>query len=97
MEEKDEVIHSELYPVPTIGDAIAMMCEGLIAVKEFDKLCDKLCDEWYKSIMPIETPHEIESLKKRIKHCKNPLELKQLQRKLNTAYKREKEKKSCKN
>lgn len=35
-------------------------------------------------------PESIEDIKKRIKYCKNPLELKQLNQKLNTLYKEQK-------
>ena len=37
-----------------------------------------------------EAIHDISALKKRIKHCKNPLERKQLEKELNLAYKEKK-------
>ena len=37
-----------------------------------------------------EVVHNISALKKRIKHCKNPLEKKQLEKELNLAYKEKK-------
>lgn len=37
-----------------------------------------------------EVIHDISALKKRIKHCKNPLERKQLEKELNLAYKEKK-------
>lgn len=37
-----------------------------------------------------EVIHDIPALKKRIKHCKNPLEKKQLEKELNLAYKEKK-------
>lgn len=37
-----------------------------------------------------EVVHDISALKKRIKHCKNPLERKQLEKELNLAYKEKK-------
>lgn len=66
-----------------------LFCSYFSGEKSFDEMFKDLADLFiYKPKEPT-----ISQLKKWIKHCKNPLEKKQLERKLNELYK---ERKKCK-
>lgn len=69
-------------------------------VEAFERLC-VAASESVKSIESIfkdieemaDTPDDIVTLKKQIKYCKNPMEMKMLNKRLNDAYKKSKRRK----
>lgn len=81
-----------------------MILDGEIFDKEtienFEQLCKsfsellKSIEELFEGIEEIvaDVPDDIPALKKQIKHCKNPMEMKALNKRLNEAYKKKNKK-----
>lgn len=74
-------------------------------VEAFEQLCNamseslKTIESIFKDIEEIveDPPDDIATLKKQIKYCKNPMEMKMLNKRLNNAYKKSKRRKNeCK-
>ena len=81
----------ELYTTKTMEEVVELdkAMEDLARVDSlsYEKMND--LKETLEELSPYK-PSSIEDIKKRIKYCKNPLELKQLNQKLNTLYKKQK-------
>lgn len=71
------------------GESISKISEALERLS--NSLCEsmKSLEEIFKDIEEIvEPPDDISTIKKQIKYCKNPMEIKALNKRLNDAYKK---------
>lgn len=89
-----ETIENLQYIAAVSGESISRFMEAI------EQLCDtmsesmKRIEEIFKGMEEIANnpPDDIPALKKQIKHCKNPMELKALNKRLNDAYKKKNKK-----
>lgn len=89
----DETIESIKYMGVVSGESISRISEALERLS--NSLCESMknLEEIFKDIEEIvEPPDDIATLKKQIKYCKNPMEIKALNKRLNDAYKKKNKK-----
>lgn len=89
----DETIESIKYIAAVSGSSISQISEALELF--FNSLSEsmKSIEDAFKDIEEIvEPPDDIPTIKKQIKYCKNPMEMKMLNKRLNDAYKKKNKK-----
>ena len=89
----DETIESIKYIAAVSGSSISQISEALELF--FNSLSEsmKSIEDVFKDIEEIvEPPDDIPTIKKQIKYCKNPMEMKMLNKRLNDAYKKKNKK-----
>lgn len=92
----DERIESIKYVGAVSGLSILQLSEAIEQLS--NSLCEsmKILEEIFKDFKDVEEmvepPDDIVSLKKQIKYCKNPMEMKMLNKRLNDAYKKKNKK-----
>lgn len=92
----DERIESIKYVGAVSGLSILQLSEAIEQLS--NSLCEsmKILEEIFKDFKDVEEmveyPDDIVSLKKQIKYCKNPMEMKMLNKRLNNAYKKKNKK-----
>lgn len=90
-----EYIKMEQMKVLGLNEEI-LNCKSTLTLEELNKMFSEIDTEIIDTVS-IDT-ESISNLKKRIKYCKNPMERKQLEQKLNVLYKEQKrERKNVKN
>lgn len=75
------------------GESISKISEALELLS--NSLCESMknLEEIFKDIEEmVEPPDDVVALKKQIKYCKNPMEIKALNKRLNDAYKKKNKK-----
>ncbi len=90
----DKTIESVKYIAAVSASSISQIIEA------FEQLCATLSESLkyienaFKDIeeMAADVPDDIPALKKQIRHCKNPMEIKVLNKRLNDAYKKKNKK-----
>lgn len=86
--------------IESINNIAVLSGENISKISEvLERLSNSLCEsmksleEIFKDIEEmIEPPDDIATLKKQIKYCKNPMEIKALNKRLNDAYKKKNKK-----
>lgn len=92
---EEEYIKMEQMKVLGLNEEI-LNCKSTLTLEELNKMFSEIDTEIIDTVS-IDT-ESISNLKKRIKYCKNPMERKQLEQKLNVLYKEQKrERKNVKN
>lgn len=89
----DKTIESIKYMGVVSGESISKISEALERLSNL--LCESMknLEEIFKDIEEIvEPPDDISTIKKQIKYCKNPMEIKALNKRLNDAYKKKSKK-----
>ena len=89
----DKTIESTRCMGVVSGESISRISEAIERV--FNSLSESMKSlvEIFKDIEEmVEPPDDIVSLKKQIKYCKNPMEMKMLNKRLNDAYKKKNKK-----
>ena len=89
----DKTIESTRCMGVVSGESISRISEAIERV--FNSLSEsmKSLEEIFKDIEEmVEPPDDIVALKKQIKYCKNPMEIKALNKRLNDAYKKKNKK-----
>ena len=89
----DETIESIKYIGALSGESIYKISEALERLS--NSLCEsmKSLEEVFGDIEEmVEPPDDIPTIKKQIKYCKNPMEIKALNKRLNDAYKKKNKK-----
>ena len=92
----DERIESIKYVGAVSGLSILQLSEAIEQLS--NSLCEsmKILEEIFKDFKDVEEmvepPDDIVALKKQIKYCKNPMEIKALNKRLNDAYKKKNKK-----
>lgn len=92
----DERIESIKYIGAVSGLSILQLSEAIEQLS--NSLCEsmKIIEEIFKDFRDVEemveSPDDIVALKKQIKYCKNPMEIKALNKRLNDAYKKKNKK-----
>lgn len=92
----DERIESIKYVGAVSGLSILQLSEAIEQLS--NSLCEsmKIIEEIFKDFKDVEEmvepPDDIPALKKQIKYCKNPMEIKALNKRLNDAYKKKNKK-----
>lgn len=89
-----ETIENLQYIAAVSGETVSRWMEA------FEQLCKSFSEslesigELFKGMEEIvaDVPDDIPALKKQIKHCKNPMEMKALNKRLNEAYKKKNKK-----
>lgn len=81
---EEEYIKMEQMKVLGLNEEI-LNCKSTLTLEELNRMLSAIDSE-------IVDTESISNLKKRIKYCKNPVELKQLKQKLNVLYKEQKRK-----
>ncbi len=78
------------------GASISQISESLESVCNSLSESMKIIEDAFKDIkeVAVDPPDDIATLKKQIKHCKNPMETKMLNKRLNDAYKKNKRRKN---
>ena len=89
-----ETIENLQYIAAVSGETISRWVEAFEQLcKSFSKSLENI-EELFKSIEEVvaDVPDDIPALKKQIKYCKNPMEIKMLNKRLNEAYKKKNKK-----
>lgn len=89
----DKTIESIKYMSIVSGESISKISEALERLS--NSLCElmKSLESIFKDIEEmVEPPDDVVALKKQIKYCKNPMEIKALNKRLNDAYKKKNKK-----
>lgn len=89
----DETIESIKYVAAVSGSPISQILEALECL--FNSLYEdmKRLEEIFRDIEEmVDIPDDIPTIKKQIKYCKNPMEMKMLNKRLNDAYKKKNKK-----
>lgn len=89
----DKTIESIKYVGAVSGLSISQLSEAIERV--FNSLSESLksIEEIFRDIEEmVEPPDDIPTIKKQIKYCKNPMEIKALNKRLNDAYKKKNKK-----
>lgn len=85
----DKTIESIQYIAAVSGTCISQIVEA------FEQLCKSLSESLgsiENILKSIDYPDDIPAIKKQIKYCKNPMEIKALNKRLNDAYKKKNKK-----
>lgn len=88
-----ETIESIKYIGALSGESISQISEALERLS--NSLCESMknLEEVFRNIEEmVEPPDDIPTIKKQIKYCRNPMEIKALNKRLNDAYKRKNKK-----
>lgn len=83
---EEEYIKMEQMKVLGLNEEI-LNCKSTLTLEELNKMFSEIDTEIDTEIIDTES---ISNLKKRIRYCKNPMERKQLEQKLNVLYKEQK-------
>lgn len=75
--------------ISQISEALKQLCNSL---SESMKILEEIFKDFKDVEEMVEPPDDIVSLKKQIKYCKNPMEMKMLNKRLNDAYKKKNKK-----
>lgn len=93
----DETIESIKYIGALSGESISRISEALERLS--NSLCESMknLEEIFRDIEemvepPDDIPNDIPTIKKQIKYCRNPMEIKALNKRLNDAYKKKNKK-----
>lgn len=93
MDLDDKTIESIKYIGVVSGENISRISEALERLS--NSLCESMknLEEIFRDVEEmVEPPDDIVALKKQIKYCKNPMEIKALNKRLNNAYKKKNKK-----
>lgn len=93
MDLDDKTIESINYIGALSGESISKISEALERLS--NSLCESMknLEEIFRDIEEmVEPPDDITTIKRQIKYCKNPMEMKMLNKRLNDAYKKKNKK-----
>lgn len=85
----EETIESIKYIAAVSGLSVSQLLKALELLFESMKSVEKIFGDIEEIVEP---PDDIVTLKKQIKYCKNPMEIKALNKRLNDAYKKKNKK-----
>lgn len=89
----DETIESIKYIAAVSGAPVSQLLEAIEQIFNLFSESMKSIEDAFKNIEEmVDIPDDIPIIKKQIKYCKNPMEMKMLNKRLNDAYKKKNKK-----